>query len=63
MMKLLAGGAAKVLPEITRDIFGLAGAASVSYGAWMIYPPAGFIVGGALMMLGSVLTAMGGKST
>jgi hypothetical protein len=28
----------------------VAGAASISYGAWLAYPPAGFILGGVLCL-------------
>lgn len=28
------------------DLLLVAGAASVSYGAWLAYPPAGFVIGG-----------------
>jgi len=31
--------------------FPVLGATLISYGAWMIYPPAGFIVGGVLLVL------------
>ncbi len=37
----------------------LAGAAAVSYGAWLMYPPAGFIVGGVLAMVAGALIARG----
>lgn len=43
-----------------RDAAGIAGAASVAYGAWLIAEPAGFIVGGALLVVGAVLAARGG---
>lgn len=36
------------------------GAASVTAGAGMIYLPAGFIMGGLLMMAGAVLAMLGG---
>ncbi len=48
---------APVLPLIARDGAGLAGAGLVAYGAWMIYAPAGFIVGGGLLMAGAYLNA------
>lgn len=35
------------------------GAGSVALGAWMIFPPAGFIVGGVLAIAGGVLLARG----
>lgn len=30
------------------------GALSVAYGAWLWFPPAGFIVGGAILLVGGV---------
>ena len=36
------------------DVMLIAGAAAVSYGAWLCYPPAGFIVGGALTLYAGV---------
>lgn len=39
----------------------VAGAATISYGAWLIYAPAGFIAGGALLVAGGVLMARGAK--
>lgn len=40
-----------------RDAAGVAGAASVSYGAWLIYEPAGFIVGGSIVLAAALLAA------
>lgn len=39
----------------TRNLCVLGGAGSIAYGAWMIYEPAGFIVGGILLIAGSVV--------
>jgi hypothetical protein len=39
------------------DAFMLAGGAAVAYGAWMIYQPAGFIVGGLLTLAAGWLDA------
>lgn len=39
------------------DVAVLLGAGLVSYGAHMIYAPAGFIVGGIFMMLGGIFVA------
>lgn len=39
-------------PVLLRDGAVLAGAASITYGAWLIYRPAGFIVGGVLLIIG-----------
>lgn len=44
-----------------RDAAGLCGAASVSYGAWLVYEPAGFIVGGLLLLSGALMAARGGS--
>jgi len=41
----------------TPDTLLMAGAGCVSYGAWLIYPPAGFIVGGLLLLVGGYLGA------
>lgn len=56
MMKLLAAAVrtiAGVVPGLVRDLAGLCGVGLVSYGAWMIYPPAGFIAGGFLLIVGA----------
>lgn len=39
------------------DVFLIAGAASVSYGAWLVYEPAGFIVVGVLALIAGIRTA------
>lgn len=43
-----------------RDIAGIAGVASISYGAWLTYAPAGFLVGGVLLLGGAIAVARGG---
>ena len=62
MMKLL-GAALRVvavaMPGLMRDVAGLGGVGLVSYGAWMIYPPAGFITAGILLIVGTLLIALG----
>jgi hypothetical protein len=35
---------------IVRDVAGVAGAALLSYGVWLIYQPAAYIVTGALII-------------
>lgn len=60
MMKSIVAGARGLfaaVPVITRDLVGLAGAGLVAYGAWLIYVPAGFIIGGVLLILAAVLAA------
>jgi hypothetical protein len=43
------------------DALMLAGAAGVSYGAGLVYPPAGWIVGGLFALSAGYLAARGGK--
>ena len=65
MMKLLAAALrtiAGAAPGLVRDLAGLCGVGLVSYGAWMIYPPAGFITAGLLLVVGSLLIAIGNRS-
>ncbi len=47
--------AARAIPILLRDLTGLSGAGLIAYGAWMIYAPAGFIVGGSLLLCGAML--------
>jgi hypothetical protein len=35
----------------------IAGAGLVAYGAWLTYAPAGFLVGGALLITGAALAS------
>ncbi|MGO7319359.1 hypothetical protein ACCS95_06845 [Rhizobium ruizarguesonis] len=42
---------------LARDSAGILAAASVSLGAGMIYLPAGFIVGGLLVLAGTIVLA------
>lgn len=44
-----------VLPGTMCDAAGFCGAASVAYGSWLIYQPAGFLVGGVLLIVGGIL--------
>lgn len=49
---------AKVLsatPGALCDAAGFCGAGCIAYGAWLVYQPAGFLVGGALLIVGGVL--------
>ncbi len=48
---------AAAAPKLLRDLAGLLGVAILSYGAWLAWPPAGYIVGGALMLAGVLLSA------
>jgi hypothetical protein len=65
MMMLLATAVrtiAGAVPSLVRDLAGLCGVGLVSYGAWMIYPPAGFITGGLLLIVGTLLIALGNRA-
>jgi hypothetical protein len=42
-----------------RDALGIVGVGCVSYGAWAIYHPLGFLTGGLLLIAGAVLGARG----
>ncbi len=39
------------------DAMLVAGASCLTYGAWLVYAPAGYIVGGVLLMLGGFLAS------
>jgi hypothetical protein len=49
----------KSLLVFARDAAGFAAVASISYGAWLVYQPAGFIVGGSLILAGVIMAARG----
>lgn len=53
------GAFLRVLPVLSRDTAGLCGVASITYGAWRVYEPAGFIVGGALALLAALFLSRG----
>ncbi|WP_261840960.1 hypothetical protein [Aliamphritea ceti] len=46
-----------MLIQIIAFLVGIIGVGSVSYGAWLSYPPAGFIVGGMLALFWSYMVA------
>lgn len=46
-----------MIAELVIDLIGLVGALLISYGAWCIYPPAGYIVGGALLVIAAAVVA------
>lgn len=45
-------------PAIARDALGLLGALLLAYGAWMAWPPAGFIVGGVMAIMAAWLLGL-----
>lgn len=42
---------------VIRDLLGIAGAGLMAYGAYMVFPAAGFIVGGLVLFSLAVLSA------
>jgi hypothetical protein len=49
--------------SIVVDAMGIAGAVLVAYGAWRVYPPAGIILAGLMLLMGCILWARGADST
>jgi hypothetical protein len=47
------------IPVVLADGAALGGAGLCGYGAWLIFRPAGFIVGGLLLLAGAWLFARG----
>ncbi|CAA2142758.1 hypothetical protein [Hyphomicrobium sp. ghe19] len=47
----------RVLPDLLREGAGLAAVGSIAYGAWLLHPAAGFIVGGSLVLTGVLLSS------
>ena len=48
------GAAASAIGGWFPDLLIAGGAVGVAYGAWLVYQPAGFIVGGALALAGGL---------
>lgn len=46
-------------PMVLADIAGTVGAGLIAYGAWLAWPPAGFVVGGLQLMAAAVLYLRG----
>jgi len=46
-----------MLISILTFLIGLAGALLVAFGAWLVFPPAGYIVGGLLCLVWSFMSA------
>ncbi len=55
------GAVADALSGWRPDALMIGGACGVSYGAWLVYPPAGFIVGGVLVLLAGWIDSRGGQ--
>jgi hypothetical protein len=54
-LRRVLASAARRMPHVIADLLGFAGAGAIAYGARLIYVPAGFLVGGVLLMALSVL--------
>lgn len=46
-----------MLKQLLPDVLLVSGAASVSFGAWLAYAPAGWIIGGVLAIVAGIKTA------
>ena len=49
----------KLAIVVLHDLIGVIGAGLVAYGAWLVFPPAGFITGGLLLLAGALLLSRG----
>lgn len=56
-LRAVFAAGASMAGGIAPDAMILSGVASVSYGAWLVYEPAGFIAGGILSLVGGILVA------
>jgi hypothetical protein len=61
MIAARAAGGLRALAKLAigwrPDALMAAGASSIAYGAWLMYEPAGFIVGGSLLLTAGILAA------
>lgn len=57
----LAKRALAFVGDLSREIMGFSGVAVFSYGAWLAWHPAGFMVGGTLLIVGAVMLGKGAK--
>jgi hypothetical protein len=51
----LGAAAMRGVPVLLRNAVGLASVGLIGYGSWLIYEPAGFIVGGLMLLTGVLL--------
>ena len=56
-MRKLLGAVLDATPVVLRDLSGLGGVVSATFGAWQIYHPAGWVVGGLFLIAGAWLAA------
>lgn len=52
----------RLAPVLGRDAAGVAGIGLIAYGAWLVYPPAGFIAGGVELVAAAWLSARAQRS-
>lgn len=52
---------AAAIPSLLIDASGIAGVCLVSYGSWLVYAPAGFIVGGMLLIVAALTLGRGSQ--
>ncbi len=53
--------AVTINPQAVREIVGVIGAVVAGYGAWLHYPPAGFMVGGGILVGVAVVGTLRGN--
>ena len=49
--------------SLARDLLAVAGVASISYGAWLMYEPAGFVVAGLIVLAASLFGALRSRAS
>lgn len=59
--KAMIEAALKIVPVAARDAIGLVGLAALVHGVTMIYRPAGWIIGGLMLVGYAALSARGGS--
>lgn len=62
-MSKRSSGFGRVLSDLARDMAGIGAVVSIAYGSWLIYEPAGFIVGGSIVLAGVIASSLGKSST
>lgn len=56
-MRAAIGLVVSAAPAIARDLAAVSGAGLVAYGAWLAYPPAGYVALGAMLLAVSIISA------
>ena len=60
-LRAVFAAGANMAGGVAPDALILGGISAVSYGAWLVFEPAGFIVGGVFSLLGGALIARNTK--